>query len=44
MTNAGFHVPGGFLVTTAAYRSFVADNNMQDLYVVSPFGTISTTI
>ncbi len=30
MTNAGFHVPGGFQVTTAAYRSFVADNNLQD--------------
>jgi len=30
MTNAGFHVPGGFLVTTNAYRSFVADNNLQD--------------
>ena len=30
MTNAGFHVPGGFQVTTAAYRSFVADNKLQD--------------
>ena len=30
MTNAGFAVPGGFLVTTAAYRSFVDANNMQD--------------
>ena len=30
MANAGFHVPGGFLVTTAAYRGFVADNNLQD--------------
>ena len=23
-------MPGGFLVTTAAYRGFVADNNLQD--------------
>jgi phosphohistidine swiveling domain-containing protein len=30
MANAGFHVPDGFLVTTAAYRGFVADNNLQD--------------
>ena len=30
MANAGFHVPGGFLVTTAAYRGFVTDNNLQD--------------
>jgi phosphohistidine swiveling domain-containing protein len=30
MTNAGFHVPGGFQVTTAAYRKFVADNGLQD--------------
>jgi phosphohistidine swiveling domain-containing protein len=29
MANAGFHVPGGFLVVAAAYRSFVTDNNLQ---------------
>ena len=29
MANAGFHVPGGFQVTTAAYRGFVADNHLQ---------------
>ncbi|MFL2529341.1 MAG: PEP/pyruvate-binding domain-containing protein [Candidatus Azotimanducaceae bacterium] len=30
MTNAGFHVPGGFQVTTSAYRSFVSDNKLQE--------------
>ena len=30
MANAGFHVPGGFQVTTTAYRSFVADNKLQN--------------
>ena len=34
MANAGFDVPGGFLVTTAAYRGFVADNNLQDQILV----------
>ena len=34
MANAGFHVPGGFLVTTAAYLGFVADNNLQDQILV----------
>ena len=34
MANAGFHVPGGFLVTTSAYRGFVADNNLQDQILV----------
>ncbi len=29
MANAGFNVPGGFQVTTAAYRRFVADNNLH---------------
>ena len=29
MTNAGLPVPGGFHITTAAYRKFVADNNLQ---------------
>ena len=29
LANAGFPVPGGFQVTTAAYRSFVADNELQ---------------
>ncbi len=30
MANAGFQVPGGFQVMTAAYRRFVADNKLQD--------------
>lgn len=30
MTNAGFEVPGGFQLTTAAYRKFVADNGLQE--------------
>ena len=30
MLNAGFQVPGGFQVTTAAYRSFIKDNNLQE--------------
>ena len=34
MANSGFHVPGGFLVTTAAYRAFVAENNLQDRILV----------
>ena len=29
MANAGLAVPGGFYVTTAAYRRFVADNALQ---------------
>ena len=29
LANAGFQVPGGFQVTTAAYRSFVADHDLQ---------------
>ena len=29
LANAGFPVPGGFQVTTAAYRSFVADHELQ---------------
>ena len=29
MANAGFNVPGGFVVTAAAYRSFVATHHMQ---------------
>ena len=28
MTRAGFDVPVGFLVSTAAYRDFVADNEL----------------
>ena len=31
--NAGFPVAGGFQVTTAAYRSFVADNELQERIV-----------
>jgi phosphohistidine swiveling domain-containing protein len=30
MSTAGLAVPGGFQLTTAAYRGFVADNNLQD--------------
>ena len=33
LANAGFNVPGGFQVTTAAYRSFVADNHLQETIV-----------
>ena len=40
MANAGFHVPGGFLVTTAAYRGFVADNNLQDQILVHAKPTV----
>ena len=29
LSNAGFAVPSGFQVTTAAYRQFVADNGLQ---------------
>ena len=29
MANAGFDVPGGFTLTTAAYRRFIADNGLQ---------------
>ena len=29
MTNAGFDVPGGFLVTADTYRAFIAENNLQ---------------
>ena len=29
MTAAGFPVPAGFTVTTAAYRQFVSDNGLQ---------------
>jgi phosphohistidine swiveling domain-containing protein len=29
MTNAGLPVPGGFHITTVAYRDFVASNNLQ---------------
>jgi phosphoenolpyruvate synthase/pyruvate phosphate dikinase len=30
LANAGFQVPGGFQVTTAAYRRFVADHDLQE--------------
>ena len=33
MSNAGFAVPGGFQLTTAAYRGFVADNKLQERIV-----------
>ena len=29
MTRAGFDVPGGFLLSTAAYKDFVADNELR---------------
>ena len=29
LANAGFEVPGGFQVTTSAYRSFIAENDLQ---------------
>ena len=29
LSNSGFNVPDGFLVPTAAYRRFVADNDLQ---------------
>lgn len=29
MTRAGFRVPPGFCVTTAAYRAFIADNDLE---------------
>ena len=29
MSNSGFRVPAGFICTTAAYRSFVAENGLQ---------------
>ena len=29
MMNAGFDVPGGFLVTTETYRAFIAENGLQ---------------
>ena len=33
LANAGFPVPGGFQVTTAAYRHFVAANELQERIV-----------
>ena len=30
MTNAGFPVPGGFIVTTNAYRAFLVHNNLSE--------------
>ena len=33
LTAAGFAVPAGFTVTTAAYRQFVADNDLQQTIV-----------
>ena len=33
MAKAGFNVPGGFVITAAAYRSFVATNNLQETIV-----------
>ena len=32
-SNAGFAVPGGFHVTTAAYRAFVAEHGLQQRIV-----------
>ena len=33
MTAAGFAVPAGFTVTTAAYRQFVSDNGLQEAII-----------
>src|SRR5574341_2046471 len=33
LVRAGFPVPDGFLITTAAYRSFVEDNDLQQQIV-----------
>ena len=33
MTAAGFSVPSGFTVTTAAYRQFVSDNGLQEAII-----------
>ena len=33
LTAAGFPVPAGFAVTTAAYRQFVADNDRQQTII-----------
>ena len=33
MAKAGFNVPGGFVITAAAYRSFVATNRLQQKIV-----------
>ena len=33
MAKAGFNVPGGFVITAAAYRSFVETNNLQETIV-----------
>ena len=33
MAEAGFNVPGGFVITAAAYRSFVATNRLQQKIV-----------
>ena len=30
LSGAGFNVPGGFQVPMSVYRSFVANNNLQD--------------
>ena len=30
MTQAGFPVPGGFVVTSAAYKHMIAENNLED--------------
>ena len=33
LTAAGFAVPAGFTVTTAAYRQFVSDNDLQQTII-----------
>ena len=33
MANAGLSVPGGFLLTTAAYKRFVQENNLQQAII-----------
>ena len=42
MTRAGFDVPEGFLLSTAAYRDFVADNELGMRILDSPVRRSST--
>ena len=41
LANAGFNVPGGFQVMTAAYRNFVAENDLQAKVIELARPTIS---
>ena len=40
MTTAGFPVPGGFVLTTAAYDAFVREHGLQE-QIVALAGTVS---